>query len=354
MADALSYMNTPVREDMQNIEVIDKVDRRFFESEIVPAHKPVVFKGLVTDWPLVKCARRSPQAVMEYLGERDTPGGVWTLETDSAADRRFFYSDDLKGFNFQRKVSSFRKFTQRLLDYAGKASAPALSIQSAFVDEYFYGLRETHPMPLFSGSVRPRIWIGNSSVVATHYDDAENIACVGAGTRRFTLFPPDQIKNLYVGPLDKTPAGAPVSMASLTPPELEKFPKLATALENALVAELEAGDAIYIPTLWWHHVEALADINVLVNFWNGGSLTGASGPMPLDSLLLALLTLKSKPRQVKAAWKAFFDYYVFEMEGEPGSHLPDDLKGILGEIDEAGAMHLKKWLIQQLSQDTDS
>ena len=30
--------------------------------------------------------------------------------------------------------------------------------------------------------------------------------------------------------------------------------------------DLEPGDAIFIPSLWWHCVEAYAPVNILVNF----------------------------------------------------------------------------------------
>ena len=61
---------------------------------------------------------------------------------------------------------------------------------------------------------RPRIWLGNRSEVSAHFDLSDNIACVVAGRRRFTLFPPDQVANLYVGPLDHTMAGQPASMVA--------------------------------------------------------------------------------------------------------------------------------------------
>ena len=55
--------------------------------------------------------------------------------------------------------------------------------------------------------VPPRLWLGNAIKVATHYDQMENIGIVVTGRRRFTLFPPEQVANLYMGPIELTPAG---------------------------------------------------------------------------------------------------------------------------------------------------
>ena len=70
-------------------------------------------------------------------------------------------------------------------------------------------------MPLLDARVEPRVWIGNAVKVNTHFDLVYNIACVAGGRRRFTLFPPEQIDNLYIAPLDFTPSGAPVSLVSV-------------------------------------------------------------------------------------------------------------------------------------------
>ena len=56
-------------------------------------------------------------------------------------------------------------------------------------------------------------------------------------------------------------------MADPLRPDFEAYPRFAEALETALTAELDPGDAVFIPTLWWHHVAALDPVNVLVNYW---------------------------------------------------------------------------------------
>ncbi len=75
-------------------------------------------------------------------------------------------------------------------------------------------------MPLSVPGSSPRIWIGNATHVAPHYDISDNAAVFALGRRRFTLFPPAQTPNLYVGPLDITIAGQPVSMVDIRDPDL--------------------------------------------------------------------------------------------------------------------------------------
>ena len=116
-------------------------------------------------------------------------------------------------------------------------------------------------------AIQPRLWIGNRVTTPAHFDEFHNVACVVCGSRRFTLFPPAQVRNLYIGPLDFAPTGAAISMARLDRPDDPRFPLLRMALAEAQVAELQPGDAIYIPPLWWHHVASLGRLNALVNYW---------------------------------------------------------------------------------------
>ncbi len=83
---------------------------------------------------------------------------------------------------------------------------PAMAVQSEDIAELLPQFAAENRLALVRG-VRPRIWIGNRIRVAPHYDLKENVACCVAGRRRFTLFPPDQLANLYPGPFELTPGG---------------------------------------------------------------------------------------------------------------------------------------------------
>src|SRR3546814_19858321 len=81
--------------------------------------------------------------------------------------------------------------------------------------------------------VAPRIWIGNRIRVAPHYDLMENVACCVAGRRRFPLFPPDPLANLYPGPFDLPPAGTTATKVDSAHPALEPAPKFPIAWGGA-------------------------------------------------------------------------------------------------------------------------
>ncbi len=166
--------------------------------------------------------------------------------------------------------------------------------------------------------------------MSPHYDTLDNVACVVAGARRFTLYPPDAIGNLYVGPIDNTMAGQPVSLAASSAPDDERFPLFRAVKDKALVAELRAGDALYLPKLWWHKVEATAPFNGLVNYWWDAFSAGPDAPY--TSMLLAMIAISERPLKERLAWRAFFDHYVFRERGHPLAHLPAERHGLLGPL----------------------
>jgi hypothetical protein len=296
---------------------------------IVASGEPAVLRGQVAHWPAVAEGLGGAPALARYLAQFDSGKPASCVVGTPAIGGRFFYRADMAGFNFGRRDASVGDLVAQLMHQASDAAPLAIAMQSAHVDEVLPGFAEANPLPLLPDTVRPRIWIGNAIQVATHYDSNDNIACVVGGRRRFTLFPPDQIANLYIGPLEMTPAGAPVSMVDAEAPDLARCPRFADALEAAQTAELGPGDAIYIPYFWWHAVRSLDALSVLVNYWWNDVREDVS---PVDALLHAILAMHDMPPARRAIWKGMFDHLIFHAQGDPVAHLPEAVRGVFGEL----------------------
>ena len=243
--------------DSAQILVRHGVDLKTFREEILPAGRPVVFKDLVKDWPAVRAGLDSPRALGDYLRGFDRGKQVAVLEGPPSIRGHFFYRDDMRGMNFERRPSTISATIERLLAQADDPNpAGALHRVDAHA-EHLPPFAAENPNPLLPPAVTPRIWLGNTLVVQTHFDLSSNIACVVGGRRRFTLFPPEQLPNLYVGPIEFTISGPPISMVPLRNPDLARFPRFAEALAASQARSSTPGDAIFIPYGWWHHVEAL-------------------------------------------------------------------------------------------------
>ncbi len=123
-------------------------------------------------------------------------------------------------------------------------------------------------------------------------------------------------------------------MVSLKAPDFERYPRFRTALAAAQVADLEPGDAVYIPAVWWHHVESFDAVNILVNYWWEQASHATSGHRisPTKSLLHALLSIRNLPPAHREAWGTMFAHFVFSPEVDPAAHLPAARRGVLGPL----------------------
>ncbi|GAB3032928.1 cupin-like domain-containing protein [Oleiagrimonas citrea] len=324
------------------------LDPRALPDEVLGSTQPLLLRGLVADWPMVQAAQRSAADAADYLRRFDRNAPVVALVAPPESGGRFFYNDDLSGFNFQRQRAPLTAVLDKLLDTAEQPNPPAIYVGSTTLDTYLPGLREDNPIDLDRLDQKlASIWIGNRSRIAAHQDLPDNLACVVAGRRRFTLFPPEQLRNLYIGPLDFTPAGQAVSLVDFHQPDLERFPRFEDALAHAQVAELEAGDALVIPSMWWHHIEALDAFNVLINFW--WRTVPAYMDTPMNTLMLALMTLRDLPPEQRRIWQETFRHYVFEPDEATTGHIPEAARRVLAPIDENAARELRARLLQRLN-----
>lgn len=324
--------------DPKPIREVTGIDRRTFEEEIRPACQPVVLRGIGADWPAVKATRESVEKGVDYILSFAIPDAVPALVGSPEIEGRFFYKPDFSGMNFDRATVPLHTFFDRLLRDRDVERPYSLAIQSLVIPEGLPGFVRDNRTDLLDPAIEPRIWMGNKIHVAPHFDLMENIGVVVLGRRRFTLFPPEQLPNLYVGPIEVTPAGTPVSLVDPANPALDRFPLYAEAAKHAQSAVLGPGDGIYIPFHWWHGVDSLDRVNAFVNYW--WNPANPELGKPYDALMHALYAFRGMPEDQRKVWHMVFENFVFEANGNPVGHLPDHAQGVLGRAtpDKLGRM----------------
>ena len=333
----------------KHIREFSGVDPRALPDEVLQSSEPAVLRGLAAQWPMVQAGQQSAQAAVAYLRgfERKDAQPVVAMVGPPDINGRFFYNATLDEFNFRRENVPLGVALNTLLKYAKEPTPPAIYIGSTTIDTWLPGFRNDNDFALGDREALASIWIGNRTRIAAHQDVPDNLACVVAGRRRVTLFPPQQLSNLYIGPLDFTPAGQAISLVDFDAPDYDRFPRFEEALRHAQVAELGPGDAVFIPSMWWHHMEALETFNVLVNYW--WRQTPAWMDTPMNALMLALMTVRDLPAEQRAVWEDVFRHYVFAPDEATADHIPADALRTLGPIDEARARAMRARLLQRLN-----
>ena len=329
------------------IEEVQGLDPAQLHTQLPGWTTPKVLRGLVAHWPMVAAARTSAAAAVAHLKQFDHGQMPVTATTaPPQAQGRLFYNADMSGFNFRREQIALKVVLDTLLKYQPDPDPPGIYVASTTLDSFLPGFGACNPLALGVEDPLASIWIGNRSRIAAHQDVPDNLACVAAGRRRVTLFAPEQIDNLYIGPLDFTPAGQAISLVDFAAPDLRRFPRFAQALAHAQVAELEPGDAVFIPSLWWHHMEGLDTFNVLVNYW--WRPVPAWMDAPMNALMLAMLALRELPPPQREHWRTLFDHYVFDADPDTAAHVPAHARGVLGALDANTAAQVRSVLRRRL------
>jgi len=334
-------------QNADKIREVSGVDARALPAGLLESTEPLVLRGLVSHWPVVRAALESSQAASRYLLGFYRDATVGAMFGPPEVEGRYFYNEDLSGFNFNTERVRLDAVLAEIGQPAPSAPSRSLYVGSTTIDTALPGFREHNDIDLGARNALASIWIGNRARIAAHHDLPDNLACVAAGHRRFTLFPPEQLANLYVGPLDLTPAGQAISLVDFARPDLVRFPRFAQAAQAARVAELAPGDAIFIPSMWWHHVESLDSLNVLVNYWWRQS--PAYMDAPIGALMLAIMTMRDLPPAQRAAWHNLFRHYVFDADASTTAHIPEHSRGSLGALNGEAVREMRARLLARLN-----
>ena len=318
-------------------------------AELLAGGEPVVLRGIARDWALVRAGIEGPVVAMDYLRARYNGRPVQFSHGGPEIEGRPFYTEDFSALNCEVRRDSLEAVLGAITAHLEAPRPPTWYVASMPVDNCLPGFRGENDLDFAAHGVHapPAIWIGNRVTASCHYDAPSNIACCAVGRRRFTLFPPGQITNLYPGPLEPTPGGQAISVVDFDAPDFERFPRFRDAWAQAQRVELEPGDAIFIPSMWWHHVQGLDPFTVLVNYW--WSSMPAWVPTPMHALYHAMWAIRDRPEREKQAWREVFEYYVFGDSQRAGAHLPEAARGRLGPMDEVAARQMRAMLIDKLN-----
>lgn len=336
---------------VEPIEELHGIDAAALPEALLHPDRPYVLRGLAAHWPIARAGSASAQEAIAYLKgfARDTP--VTVSIAPPQAGGRISYREDMLGFGFLQEKATLPVVLDSLLQQLNDPAAPTIYVGSTTIDTWLPGFREHNDLGFGAAQPLASIWIGNRTRIPAHQDVPDNIACVVAGRRRVTLFPPDQLQNLYIGPLDRTPAGQAISLVDVVAPDYqhdrERFPRFAEALRHARSAELGPGDAVLIPSMWWHHMQALDAFNVLVNYWWRQSPRWMDTPM--NALLLAIMSVRDLPPEQREIWREVFRHYIFDADAQTAAHIPEAARGMLAPIDELRARELRARLLQGLN-----
>lgn len=193
-------------------------------AAIVAAGEPVIVQRLFDTWPALAAGMQGAATLDAYFRRLDRGMPVPVMEAPARHKGQFAYGPDLREFTFTKRQAPLGATLDRIESLIGQPDAPTLAIQMLRLDQAMPEFVEHNPMPLLPG-IGPRLWLGGAVHTRTHNDRDHNLACVIAGRRRFVLFPPDQVSNLYIGPPDNPP---PLSLVDPEAPDLVRFRAMPT------------------------------------------------------------------------------------------------------------------------------
>ncbi|PTN11815.1 cupin-like domain-containing protein [Nitrosomonas aestuarii] len=308
-------------------------------GEILSEHQPVIFKNISSDSLLLGNNSSAGEDLMNKLSDEIGSKVVSVMSGFYEDGGLLSYSNpnvDTRTRNTLIGPCAFDKFARQVLKMSrderpGYLYSQLLDIGNS-MPELLPMVRPLDAKLNVKGEAIWNLWLGSGKHrVNTHYDKVENFYFVLHGKKVFNIFEPKLLPELYSGPYEGGPSGIPESVVDSNNPDHKTFPRYSEALENSQVAEVCAGDMLYLPANWWHNVSS-ERLNVSANLW--WSDIGKVERFRAELAFLQLLySVKALPKHWRDYWMTNIDHYVFCKNGNPLEHLPKEKQGIAGEIE---------------------
>ncbi|XP_064093441.1 bifunctional peptidase and (3S)-lysyl hydroxylase Jmjd7-like isoform X3 [Macrobrachium nipponense] len=263
------------------VPVLDAIPSplQFYRDWVAP-NKPVIFRGAVKKWPAIK--KWTIKYLREKIGEKHVSVAVTPNGYADAPQGEYFVMPEERNMIFKDFLDIMENpDSQPGVFYIQKQN-------SNFTEEFPEILGDAATdVPWFSEALGKEpdavnFWMGDHrAVTSMHKDHYENIYCVVSGYKDFILLPPSDTpwipyKSYAAGVYKETNPGkfvieedaetGVVPWVCIDPlkPDLNAYPQYKHS--SPVHCRVHAGDALYLPSLWYHHVRQSHGC-IAVNFW---------------------------------------------------------------------------------------
>eukprot|EP00644_Phytophthora_capsici_P008971 jgi/Phyca11/504165/fgenesh2_kg.PHYCAscaffold_6_\ len=275
-----------------------------FHREFVSRNVPAVLLNAMTSvqWRNAMVNWQNDDHLIAKSGDRPVTVDVTPFGFGDAVLELPVHHEEIFVMPEERDMS-MAKFLRILKDRDGFDGVPYLSHQNDSLREQFPGLFDEVP-PSMSLAVEAfgnepeavNIWIGDERAVSTmHKDHYENFYCVVKGQKYFTLLPPSAVGCLYEkefpsaryrhseSPKPQEEEHLAVDLVAtkrfykkypqheqwtiLSSPDKGNTPYPLAETLNPIEVVLNAGEVLYLPSLWYHRAAHLCP-TISVNYWH--------------------------------------------------------------------------------------
>lgn len=222
--------------NLQPVTEVSGITKERFIQDFYKKNQPVLIHGLTDSWN----HRWTFGHIKHLAGDQTVP----LYNNKSAQGKESVYAPvSTMRFSEYLDLLQSEPTDLRIFFYLIKDHCPALLEYFEYPD---IGLKFFKRLPaLFFG--------GGLSKVFPHFDIdlPDNLHIHFEGRKKVVLFGPEQSKYLYKVPFSIHN----IDKIDMDHPDFEKYPALRYA--RGQVAYLEHGDALYMPSGWWHYITYL-------------------------------------------------------------------------------------------------
>jgi hypothetical protein len=235
-------------ENSNTIPVVSTISDYTFKKKYVNRNQPVIIKGIVENWAAIKLWDN------QYFADNfpDSTVGVVPL-SNGELDLNPTRGSKLEQLSIRESIKAVQS---EKLDNGWAIASP--------IEKFPIEMQKQCPPVSYCASakfLRGRVFIGpKGTVTPLHQDLFENLYTVVKGCKRIILYPPDSPVYRY-SPFSKLPNHAQTDPEF---PDFVRYPKFKEA--KPIKFDLKAGETLFIPAFWWHHLRNL-EPTIAVSYW---------------------------------------------------------------------------------------